>query len=195
VTESIGVGIYRRLLRLYPRRFRDEYGRDMALLLVDQLRDEPAGRVWARGIVDLAITLPTRHLEAHMNRPPNAAVATLFTTVSAAGLLLAAVGGTSLGVLTVGLVTAGISGGLAVASWRRNRFISSGAGITAHWWKYLVAGAVTLGTLIAVTTATGEVDGSLWWPMMITVLCSMLLLGVGLVLGTAHLLGSRGAAN
>ncbi len=35
-------GIYSGLLRLYPRRFRDDYGVDMALLFAEQLRDEPA---------------------------------------------------------------------------------------------------------------------------------------------------------
>ena len=48
--------LYRGLLRVYPRRFRDEYGADMVLLFTDQLRDEPALRVWARGVIDLAIT-------------------------------------------------------------------------------------------------------------------------------------------
>ena len=65
------MGIYRSLLRVYPRRFRDEYRDDMALLFAEQLRDGPASRVWARSLIDLTITIPARHLEAHMNRPPN----------------------------------------------------------------------------------------------------------------------------
>ena len=72
------VGIYRGLLRVYPRRFRDEYRDDMALLFANQLRDEPAGRVWARVVIDLAITIPARHLEAHMNRPPNPTMPLVF---------------------------------------------------------------------------------------------------------------------
>jgi hypothetical protein len=35
------VRVYRSLLRLYPREFRDEYGADMLQLLRDQSSDEP----------------------------------------------------------------------------------------------------------------------------------------------------------
>jgi len=40
----------------------------MALLVAASLRDERAGSVVARTLVDLAITVPTRHLEAHVSR-------------------------------------------------------------------------------------------------------------------------------
>jgi len=56
------------LLHLYPRGFREEYGADRALLVAASLRDERAGSVVARTLVDLAITVPTRHLEAHVSR-------------------------------------------------------------------------------------------------------------------------------
>ncbi|HEV8627486.1 MAG TPA: hypothetical protein VG034_23870 [Acidimicrobiia bacterium] len=58
-------GVYRRLLWLYPRRFREEYGNDLVLLLTDQLRDEPAGRVFGRAAVDLALTIPAACLGAY----------------------------------------------------------------------------------------------------------------------------------
>jgi hypothetical protein len=48
MTGSRTVGGYQHLVRLYPRRFREEYGAEMARLLADQLRDEPASRVWVR---------------------------------------------------------------------------------------------------------------------------------------------------
>ena len=38
------VRVYRSLLRLYPREFRDEYGTDMVQLLREQCSDEPAWR-------------------------------------------------------------------------------------------------------------------------------------------------------
>jgi len=82
-------GVYSWLLRLYPRRFRNEYGTDMALLFAQQLRGEPTSRVWARGVVDLAVTIPTQHLEAHMDRPPNPSVPVVFAAVSVSGLVLA----------------------------------------------------------------------------------------------------------
>ena len=46
--------VYRLLVRLYPRRFREEYGPDLVGLVADQLRDEPTWRVLARSAVDLA---------------------------------------------------------------------------------------------------------------------------------------------
>jgi hypothetical protein len=45
------VGVYRALVRLYPRRFRDEYGPALVLLFARQLREEAAARVWARGLI------------------------------------------------------------------------------------------------------------------------------------------------
>lgn len=185
------VGVYRGLLRFYPRRFRDEYGPDMVLLFADQLSDEPAMRVWARGAADLAITVPTRHLEAHMNRPPNPTVSVLFAALSVAGVLLGIIGGSSPGMLAVGMSVAAVAGALAVASWRHTRTITAARPATAHWWKFLTGGGGLLVAAIVVTTATGEVDDSMWLPMMITVLCALVTLAAGLVFGVAHLTGNR----
>jgi hypothetical protein len=61
--------IYGRLLRLYPRAFRAEYGAEMARLFGDQLRDaQSSGQpralasLWLRSIVDLIVTAPRHHL-------------------------------------------------------------------------------------------------------------------------------------
>lgn len=43
-------------------------------------------------------------------------------------------------------------------------------------------GIVVLATVIVFTTATGEVDASMWWPMMLTLVCALMGLGLGLVL-------------
>ncbi len=186
-----GIGVYRGLLRLYPRRFRAEYAPDMALLFADQLHDEPAGRVWARGVVDLAITIPTRHLEAHMNRLPNSTTPLIFAALSVAGLLFGIVAGSNLGMLVIGLSVAAVAGALAVVAWRHTRAITTARPATAHWWKFLAGGAGVLGAIVVVTTATGEVDESLWWPMLLTVLSGLVTLAIGLVLGVAHLARSR----
>lgn len=185
------IGVYRTLLRLYPRRFRDEYGPDMALLFADQLRDEPAARVWVRGMVDLAITVPTRHLEAHMNRPPTPVAPLLFVVVSLTGVCIAVIGGSSLGMLAVGLSVAAVAAALAAAAWRHTRPVAVARPATAHWWKFLTGGAGILVAVIVLTTATGEVDDSMWWPMVITVVGALLLLGTGVVLGVARLTGNH----
>ena len=183
--------MYRALMRFYPRRFRDEYGVDMALLFEAQLRDESAGRVWARGLVDLAITVPTQHLEAHVNRPPNPVIPTVFAAVSIAGLLMTGLGGTNLGMFGVGLAIAVVSGVLAVASWRRTRAITAARPASAHWWKLVAGGGgVFVATIVAVNVS-GEVPEGWWVPMMLTFLAAITTTATGIILGIARLTAHR----
>jgi len=190
VSGQRAVSLYQALLRLYPRSFRDEYGPDMVLLFTHQLRDEPAARVWARGAVDLAITLPVQHLETHMKRPPITATPLSFAALSVAGLLLAVVGGSSRGSLTLGLSISAASGALAVLAWRFTRTLTTAVPVTAHWWKLLTVGAGLLAAIAVGTSITGEVSSGLWWPMMITIALALTTIATGLVLGVAHLTGT-----
>src|SRR6185436_151615 len=61
------LSIYSILLLAYPREFRQEYGSQMVLLLLDCQRDAhtaPARtRIWLRTLVDLVRTAPLEHLE------------------------------------------------------------------------------------------------------------------------------------
>jgi predicted permease len=52
--------LYRWLLRLYPRDFRDEYGDEMSLLFRDRATDGPA-RLWLQVLGDLAFHAPREH--------------------------------------------------------------------------------------------------------------------------------------
>jgi hypothetical protein len=191
VSDRRAVSIYRALLRLYPRSFRDEYGPDMALLFSHQLRDERAVRVWARGVIDVAITLPALHLETRMRRPSNTATPLAFAALSLAGVLLAVIGGSSPGMLALGLSVGAASGALAVLSWRHTRAIATAHPVSAQWWKFLAGGAGVLGALLLGTTMSGEVTNGLWWPTMITIAVALTALAAGLVLGVAHLTGNR----
>jgi len=183
--------VYRGLLSFYPRRFRDEYGIDMALLFAEQLRDEPAGRVWARGLVDLAITIPAQHLEAHMDRPPNPTVPVVFAAISVSGVVFAIVGGSSLGMVGFGLAVAVVAGVLAVAAWRHTRAISAARPATARWWLVLVAGVGALATTIVILNVVGEVPDGWWWPMILTLLAGVVTTAAGLILGIVHLIDNR----
>ncbi len=185
------VTVYRALLRLYPRAFRDQYGPDMALLFSHQLREEPAVRVWARGAIDLAITLPGLHLETHMNRRSHPTVPIAFAALSLTGLLLAIVGGSGAAMLTVGLSLAAASGVLAVFAWRNTRTITSAHPVAAQWWKFLAGGAGVLAAVIVAINIVDELPDGLWWPMMITLTLALASLATGLVLGFAHRTGSR----
>lgn len=172
--------VYRALLHLYPRSFRIEYGDDMVLLLRLQLRDENVVRVAARAAVDFAITIPARHLEAHMNHTATTALVITFGAVAAA---LAIVGG------PIGLVAALALFALAVVTWRRNRPVVDSTG--GRWWKLLLAGASLLATVIVVTTITGELPDNGWLIAMASLLTSLGLMAAGIVLGIAGRIGTR----
>lgn len=78
------VGLYRRLLALYPATFRAEYADEMARLFADQLRDArqaggatPVARLWAATLADLVATAPGQHAqkEAPVARPVEGSLA------------------------------------------------------------------------------------------------------------------------
>ena len=181
------LAVYRGLLRAYPRRFRDEYGDDMTLLLAEQLRDENAARVWLRALVDLAVSAPARHLEVRMKHSSPRTVPTIFATIAICGLLLAAIGGSTIGLVAIGLIVAVTAGALAAIAWRRSSELNAPSTATAQWWKYVLTGGVSLTTLIIVTTITGELPDGGWAIAMIVLLASLITLGLGLVLGILHL--------
>jgi hypothetical protein len=64
------VRVYAALLRLYPRRFRAAYRREMALVFAQQLQDARSNsalggvlRLWTRTLFDLVATAPSEHFE------------------------------------------------------------------------------------------------------------------------------------
>ena len=65
--------IYRWLLRLYPARFRGEYGDAMLQLFRDRLRAEPRLRLWADVFRDAAVSIPREYWRRPM---PGATVTT-----------------------------------------------------------------------------------------------------------------------
>jgi hypothetical protein len=50
--DMFGERLYRRLLRLYPRDFSDDYSDEMASLYRDRVRSEGATSVWVALIAD-----------------------------------------------------------------------------------------------------------------------------------------------
>lgn len=162
---------YRALLHLYPRRFRLEYGDDMVALLAEQLAAEPASRITRRVAVDLLVTVPTSHLEAHV---PTASTTPLVITFAAAAAALTIFGG------AVGVVGAVLLLLVSLLIWRHDRPVVAD---DSRWWKLLVAGALLLGALIVVTTITGELPSGGWYVAMVALFTSLGLIGSGVVLG------------
>jgi hypothetical protein len=177
---------YRLAVRLYPKRFRDEYGPDLVGLVADQLRDEPTWRVLTRSAVDLALTVPTRHLEAHMTRTSPTLVPVIFGAIALSAVAVAIVVGHP-GVLLACLAVTVVAGSLALASAHRARPLTEPRPATRNWWKLLAGGGTVLAVLIATTTATGELPEHAWFVAMLTGLTGLVLIGSGIVLGIAHL--------
>jgi hypothetical protein len=185
--DGLAIRAYRALLRLYPRRFRDQYGADMVLLMREQRTEESASRLFIRSMVDLAISLPTQHLEARMRRAPNPLVPLAYAIAAVAGLLLAILGGTNPAMLVLGLGLAVFAGAIATLAWRRSRPVGNTPTVTATWWKFLVAGPC-LAALVIIGSGVGL---EAWYLGMVVVLGAFISTATGLVLGLAHLFTHR----
>lgn len=180
------VRVYGAAIRLYPRRFRDDYGRDMVSLLRDQCRDEPAPRVLVRAAVDLAITIPTQRLEAIMHRTSSPLVPIIYLTVALAGLLLAALGGSMPGTAIIGLPIALVAGAVGVIAWHRAAPVRETTP-ARHWWKLVLAGPC----LVALVIIGSGLGVDAWSLGVVTVFTGFALTAVGVVLGLSLLWGHR----
>ncbi len=60
--HTVGASLYRRLLRLYPKEFSDEFGTEMAHLYRDRVRDEGLLRLWLAVVADVFRSAPREHL-------------------------------------------------------------------------------------------------------------------------------------
>ena len=185
-SERVAVRIYRTLMGMYPRRFRDDHASDMVQLMRDQFGDEPVWRVCGRAAIDLAITIPTQQLEAHMSRTPTRIVPLLYTAISAGGLLLALVGGTNTAMLVIGLCVALVSGVAAAVAWRRTGPIDAAIS-TSAWWKFVLAGpCIVAAVIIAAGIGVEE-----WFLGVLAVFVAFALTATGLLLGVARLSSRR----
>ena len=173
--------VYRVAIRLYPRAFRDEYGDDLVQAVRDELHQDRVPTVVARTVIDLALSIPTQHLEAHM-RSSRRLVALVYAVIAFAGLSLAVLGGSNAVTLVLGLATAASAGTIAIAGWQRGA-TSADAGVTAGWWKFLLAGPILIG---AVILAAG-VGVNAWMLGLATVVAALGSMVLGLGLGIARL--------
>ena len=64
--HTLGARVYRRLLRLYPREFRDEYGAEMARLYQDRARDEGVVSLWLAVLADVFRSVPREQVAVLM---------------------------------------------------------------------------------------------------------------------------------
>ena len=85
---AAGLPLYRAIVRLYPREFRQHFGDDLVLHFEDLVARDGASRAWGRTAVDLAVTLPRYRLETIMNpRRSTTALVAVILTLSLAGIV------------------------------------------------------------------------------------------------------------
>jgi hypothetical protein len=173
------IRFYRVLQHLYPRSFRRDYGPDMVELFRAQLADESPWRVCTRTFVNLSLTVPVCHVEAHMNRKLTPVVVLIVTA-----LLAAATFSFIDGLLGVFVALAG--SGLAVVTWRHERPAAAGRA-AAHWWQLLGVGVALLAAVIVCTTLVGELNEVAWLIAAITFLTSFAFIGAGSVMAFLRL--------
>lgn len=182
------VAAYRRLTSLYPKSFRGEYGDDLVDVFASQLDDDGGIRSWLRAAQDLIITVPSQHLEAHMNRPPVNFVATLAFAIAVAATIGAILTGGSVYTLIFVLV-AFVAVCIAVLAWRASRPVVLSE--TARLWKrFLASGIALLATIIVIVNLPPMEDGDyadgVWYLMFFSFVLSIMLIAGGILLGVAQ---------
>jgi hypothetical protein len=177
---------YARLVHLYPSAFRNAYGEDMVALLTAQLRDESRTRVYTRAAADLVLTLPTRHLEAHMKLPARS-VPKLAFCVALVATATAMIGGPMLPAATVALVAAAF----AYAAGRREQPAHEPeARPGRRSVSFLGAGAAVL---VLISFAPQDGPEGLWFVFMAALLTGIAAVTIGVLYGINFLMGRQRA--
>lgn len=192
-TASTHIAAYRRLTALYPRRFRDEFRTDLITLFSHQLEDEGPGRVWLRTVRDIAVTVPTQHLEVHVLRPSNNIVTAVSGVVAVAAAFLAIAMGTAAS--PVLLLVALAFGATAIWSWKANQPLRVGNTVDSAWWKFLIGGValviVTFSAMAIPWPAAMDLGDNAYWLVVFSMMTSLALGAIGVLLGIGTLIHRR----
>jgi hypothetical protein len=78
-------GLYRSVIRLYPKSFRRDYGDDLLQHFADLVIDRGLRAAWARTGVDLIVTVPRYRLESIMNEQHSVTAVNVGIAALAAG--------------------------------------------------------------------------------------------------------------
>ncbi|HUR24201.1 MAG TPA: hypothetical protein VMZ73_10050 [Acidimicrobiales bacterium] len=139
--------LYRALVTLYPRSFREGYGEPMVQLFADRVRDVGA-KAWLRALPDLLRTVPVQRIEAVMSRlGPGARVLALAFAVLGATAVSIGVGAGAAPIMAVAVVALLVSQRRLFASLAGERAPLRHAVVQA-WWAP-VAGLLGLAMILA----------------------------------------------
>ena len=188
------IALYRALSALYPQSFRDEYGDDLVATFAEQLSDDRLAVVWWTAIRDLAVSIPTQHMEARVHRPAPRTVAVVATASAVAAFVLAIVAGTGFDV-GVFLLAAAVSLVIATLAWTADRRIGSRS--TMRWRSVLGLGIALLAATIVVINVPPyderELPEAGWFLMMLSMVTGVALIIIGLTIGIARRSAHRAA--
>ncbi len=101
-TETVG-RVYKHLLRLYPRDFRDRYGDDLLQVHAELSAELGPRRAWHRVTLDLIVTVPRYRMETFMKEQHIPTVLTAGIVVMACAGIVSLLIGLERGVLLVAL--------------------------------------------------------------------------------------------
>jgi Polysaccharide biosynthesis protein len=180
MSAAAHVRLYRSVTRLYPRRFRDEYRDDLVDLFACQVADDGPGRSWGRAVRDLAVTVPSQHLEAHMERSAIVNVTSICIVVAGSATLLAAVVGVSFYALLLLMVAIGAIV-VSVFAHRADKPAVVQEGVRS-WKKILGIGVAILAVVIVVMNLPQAEDSAEWpwFAMMLGLLTGVTMTVAGL---------------
>ena len=185
--------LYRAAVWLYPPSFRREFAADLQQAFCDLRRDHGAFSTWRRTSVDLALSIPTQHLEAVMAR--NTAPATKLA--SGAVLAAALVGAFIFGRPAVWLPALMIAAA-AVLAYRHSRtpYREAVRASGRLWLWFLGTGVGLFAVLIGAHAVHEDWDWFPWRLLVVSVMVGWALIATGVLLAivdVAHRLRDRPA--
>lgn len=158
--------LYRALVALYPRSFRDGYADPMAQLFADRLRDVGA-RAWLRAVPDLFRTVPIERIEAVMSRLGRGGrVVALASVVLGAAAVAVGVGAGAAPLIAVGVAGVLVSQRHLFASLPGGERAPLRHAVVQAWWAPVAAllGVVMIlagiGTVFEAANLGGRIVGS-----------------------------------
>jgi len=183
------VRAYRALTRLYPPRFRREYGDAMVQLFQDRLRHDGSRRAWSNALRDLTISAPYEHWEGFMHATTHTKLVAAVAVTSAAAVVFLLVGGAILGL-----------GLLVLLAWELYAILQTrGHHLSGRsWWRFAASGIALFAILFVIfampwpSAWRSSIDGELaWFIGMLGFSTSLVLVVIGAFLGFAHWITRR----